>query len=483
VRGSAAAAAVGVTLGLAGLPALAAVGIGACVAAAQAFSLATGGAVHSLARPPVSLIAILLALFCLLPIAAGAALRRPLSTAARLAVALAACAFYVKLIFLLHPDKTIVDAVFHAHRFDAVLAGRFFFTQLSTSATPFPYAIGLYSFAAPWSVLTADHVTLLRIVVCAAEAVAVLLLYPAIVRAWHDRSVGVAVVGLYFLLPLPYAVIGNANLTNDFGQSIAMVTMTAAASWAFARRRVAQLAGLTAIAALAFLSHVGTFTVLLPTLLTLALLHLVIGGQANRAPGRHIAVAAVLAVVLAVGLYYAHFGDVYRPHLAGVRAKLAVMIGAGGQPSATAPVPASPAGPPGAPARRTTPLRLGVRGAVDQTRGGFGLPMLGLAAAGIWSLFLGRRADRLVLALTAWGGAWLAFLGLSAARTVDPLYVQDAWEFIGRVELATAPAVAILAGYGAIWAWRSGRALRLASAALAILALAGGARAVGAWIF
>jgi hypothetical protein len=454
------------------------------MAAAQAVALASGGAAHTLASPPMLMLVCLLALFCLVPVlVAGVLFRRPLSVAARLAVAVSACAFYLKLVFLLHPDKTLVDAVFHAHRFDWVLAGNFYFTQLSTSATPFPYAIGLYVFSAPWAFLTRDHVMLLRIIVCASEAVAVLLLYPAIVRAWNDRAAGVMTVALYHLLPLPYGVIGNANLTNVFGQSVALAAMTAAASWAFARRRYLQLAGLTAIAALAFLSHVGTFTVLLPTMTALALLHFAVGGKANRGPGRHILVAAALAVVLAVGLYYAHFGDVYRPHLAGARAKVAAMLGSDGQAAAPAPGPGPASSAPGAPARPPSPLQLGIRGAIDQTRGGFGLPVLSLALVGIWSLFRGRRTDRLVLALTAWGAAWLLFIGWSAIRAVEPMYVQDAWEFIGRVELATAPAVAILAGYGAVWAWRSGRALRAVSAALVLLAFILGAQAIGGWIF
>ncbi len=482
-RGALAAAAVGVVLGLTGLPLAASAALAMFVAAAQAFSLGIGGAVQSLARPPVYVLACLLALFCLLPVVvAGAVRRKPLSAAARLSLAVSACAFYLKLLFLLHPDKTIVDAVFHAHRLDAVLAGRLFFTQLSTSATPFPYAIGLYVFSAPWAWLTTDHVTLLRIIVCAAEACAGLVLYPTIVRAWNDRTMGVMAVALFHLLPLPYAVIGNANLTNDFGQSVALVTVAAAATWAFAPGRLLPVAGLTALAALAFLSHVGTFTVLLPTLVALAALHRVLGGPTGRAPARSIVAASALAVVLAVGLYYSHFGDVYRPHLERAKARLAIMIGPPGQ---AAQPPGEGTEPAGAHSRARTapPLQLGVRGAIDQTRGAFGLPMLGLALAGTWSLVRRRRADRLVLALMAWGAVWLGFLGWSALRPVEPLYVQDAWEFIGRVELATSPAVAVLAGCGAVWAWRAGLAPRIASVALVGAAFLGGARALGAWLF
>ena len=473
-RGAGAAAIAGIVVGLAGLPAIAALGAGSALAAAQAWSLAAGGAVYSLTSPPVFLLAGLFGLFCLLPVAvASGVMRRPLSTPALLAVVVSASGFYLKLIFLLHPDKDIVDAVFHAHRFDWVLAGRFYFTQLSTSATPFPYAIGLYVFSAPFALLTSDHVTLLRIVVCAAEAAAGALLYPLILRAWGDRATGVAAVLMFHLLPLPYAVIGNANLTNAFGQSAALVTMVAAISWSFERRAALALAGLTALASLAFLSHVGTLAFLLPTLLLLAALYLAAGGRALRRPALYILAATGLALVLAIGLYYGHFGGVYRPHIEKARAAI---TGKSGAASAVA-------APDPAPARKAPPLQLGVKGALDQTRGSLGWPIIILALAGAFRLTVRRRADRLVLGLGAWLFASAAFLGWSAARAVDPRYVQDAWEFIGRVQLATSPAAAILAACGATWAWRSGLGPRVAGGVLVGAAVWGAARAVSAWIF
>jgi len=410
-------------------------------------------------------------------VAAGI-LRRPLSAAARLAIVVSACGLYLKLIFLLHPDKDLVDAVFHAHRLDWVLAGRFYFTQLSTSATPFPYAIGLYVFSAPWSLLTGDHVTLLRVVVYASEAVAGALLYLLILRAWGDRAIGVTAVLLFHLLPLPYAVIGNANLTNAFGQSAALVTMIAAVSWAFERRRGAAVLGLTALAALAFLSHVGTLAFLLPTLLILSALYYVAGGRPLRKPAISIVAATGLALALAIGLYYGHFGSVYRPH---VEKTWAAVTGTAG---ADAPQAKAASGPPqSGTERKASPLRLGVRGAVDQTRGSLGWPIVVLALAGAWSLLVRRRVDRLVLGIAAWGSACALFLGWSIVRTVEPRYVQDAWEFIGRVELATSPAAAILAACGAGWLWRLGFVTRVASVALVAAAMRIAAGALAAWIF
>ena len=251
-------------------------------------------------------------------------------------------------------------------------------------------------------------------------------------------------VVLFHLLPLPYAVVGNANLTNAFGQSAALVTMIAAISWTFEPRRLPALAGLTALATLAFLSHVGTLAFLLPTLLILAALVYAAGGRDARTPAISVLMAAVLALLLAVVLYYAHFGSVYRPH---IEKALAPITGA--PRAVAAPVP-----PSASPERKATPLQLGVKGAWDQTRGSLGWPIILLALAGGWQLLARRRADRLVLGLGAWMIACALFLGWSAVRTVEPLYVQDAWEFIGRVELATSPAAAVLAACGALWAWR-----------------------------
>ena len=391
-----------------------------------------------------------------------------------------ASAFYLKLIFLLHPDKDIVDAVFHAHRLDWVLAGRFYFTQLSTSATPFPYAIGLYVFSAPWTLLTDNHVMLLRLVVCASEAVAGALLYPLILRAWGDRATGVTAVLLFHLLPLPYAVIGNANLTNAFGQSAALVTMVAAIGWPLKPRGALALAGLIVLTSLAFLSHVGTLAFLLPTLLILAALFLVVGGRARRKPALQVLAATGLALALAVALYYGHFGSVYRPHVEKARSAVAETFGMRSAP--VSPAVESTRQEPRSPAVRKAPLELGVRGALRQTWFSIGWPIILLALAGAWSLAVRRQVDALVIGLGAWFTASLIFLGWSALRTVDPLYVQDAWEFIGRVELAMSPAAAVLAARGAAWGWRAGPVSRAAAVLLVAAAVRVAAGALGAWI-
>ena len=128
---------------------------------------------------------------------------------------------YLLLLAVLHPSKALVDALFHAHRLEWVRAGNYFFTQPMPDGVAFPYAIALYVVASPWMALTRDHVALLRIVVCTAHVLTGLLLYAAVLHRWNDRLAGALAVVLWSLIPQWFVVVGNANLTAAFAQSIA----------------------------------------------------------------------------------------------------------------------------------------------------------------------------------------------------------------------------------------------------------------------
>ncbi len=106
-----------------------------------------------------------------------------------------------------------------------------------------------------------------------------------------------------------------------------------------------------------------------------------------------------------------------------------------------------------------------------------------LALAGAWSLLVRRRVDRLVLGIAAWMIACALFLGWSIVRTVEPRYVQDAWEFIGRVELATSPPRPFSRPAAPRGLWRLGFVTRVASVALVAAAMRIAAGALAAWIF
>jgi hypothetical protein len=474
------AAAMGAALGLTAMTAGSAVLGTLLLAVAQAVPLSSGTAPYgdypaTVVRLAVW-IALLLVVACrLLEVANRGALRNT----ARFVVAFSAGAVFLKLLGLLHPSKPVVDALFHAHRLDQVLAGQYYFTQLSTSATPFPYAIGLYLFAAPWSILTHDHVALLRIVACASEAVAGALLYLVVVRSRGDRIMGAMAVALFSLVPLSYAIVGNANLTHAFGQSVALAAVAAAAISPPDLRRAWRFGLLVLVATLGLICHISTLTLLLATLVVLAIGYRLLGGSTLRAPARLVGLATAAAVVLSVVLYWGHFPDVYKAQIARVRA----VATADARPTTLAKASLPAGGPSPAPAlgKTMTPLRLRALDAVSQTVSNIGWPILILAGLGIWRLWVSGWRDPMALAVAAWTAVGVMFVGLSVLSAVDVRYQQDAWEFIGRVEHVTCPAAVVLAAAGATWAWRANIVTRLASSALLLAAVVIGVRAWTGW--
>lgn len=389
--------------------------------------------------------------------------RRALHPATAFMLGFSAAVLCLKTLALLHPSKEVVDAAFHAHRLEWVLGGRYYFTQQMPGGVQFPYAIGLYLVAAPWAALLPDHVALLRIVVAATEAIAAGLLYVAVVRAWGDRLAGAAAVVLYHAAPLSYPTIGNANLTFAFGQSIAVMAVAAATIWTFERRVLLAGAGLFALAALAFLSHVGVFPLVGLTLLSTGLLYAAAGGPELRRASWTVIAASVLAALFAVGSYYAHFPEVYRT-LDRVRAP--------------AMQPQAPTGSASTPPLEPIPLSERGARAARLALDAYGVPLLVLALAGAVRL-RGRPRDRLTLALGGWGISCAVFLVFRILAPVDPRLQRYADEFIHRVYGMTLPAVAILAACGATWAWRKNAAWGLVALVLSGAAVV---NAIGWWL-
>ena len=457
----------GVAFVLSGLTFRAALALTAIVAALQALPLSAGPAPYL----PFSQTMIWFAIgVCLALSALVAILDRlrsaRLEQAARVALAVSAVIFYLKLLGLLHPSKLVIDAVFHAHRLEWVLAGRYYFTQPMPSGVTFPYAIGLYVFAAPWTTFTHDYVTLLRVVVCAVQAVAGALLYPLIVKAWGDRVAAVTGVVLINLVPLQYGLLGNANLTNTFGEAVALAAVLSASL-------LPSAAGLPLIvffflAALAFLSHVSTFALLSVTLLALAVLYRVLGEPSLRRTAWAIAGVTIIAAILATVLYWGHFGDVYRDALR-VRGNAATSQAQVQAPAAT-----------NSPAAQDVGLVTRITNALAFALGMIGWPILLCTLAGVWRGAVDGARDRASLAVLAWMVACLLFLGVAVMR-VDAPFQRYAAEFFGRVLLATFPAAVALAARGVGWAWHQGTIGQIASAWLVGWAAVLGAQNWAVW--
>ena len=351
---------------------------------------------------------------------------RPLRNTARFAAAFSASALLLKLLVLLHPDMPIGDAMFHAHRFQGVLAGNLYFTSIAPGGYQFPYPPGLYVFASLFAGAVrrgAGDMALLRVVACAVDAVAGLLLYTVVVKAWGHRLAAAIAVALYHLIPVELAVLTTGNLTNAFAQSVAVGALVLAGLDKVRLERRGWIAALTVTLAAAYLSHTGTLAILFTATIAIAALFMLSGGRPLRSPAAAIAIATIAAALLAVALYYAHFLDTYRTELARI-----------GRETATA---ASDAGGRTIGDRlRLVPYSLGIY---------IGAPMLLFAFLGGAELMRRRSRDRLSLALGGWTIACLIFLAIGVLTPVDMRYY-----------LASVPAIAIAAGYGAAWAWRDG---------------------------
>lgn len=474
VAAATAGATVGAAFALAGLAVPALVAAAVLVAAAQAGPMASQLAPFSPYVSRVPWIALWVGVALVLVVRGTEMARRTSwSPPARLAATIAVSAGYLKLLALLHPSKLVADALFQAHRFEWVLAGRYYFTQIMPGGVEFPYAIGLYLVAAPWSWLTADYVTLLRVIVIVAEIGAGALLYTMAARAWHDGRAGVLAVLFFALVPLPYVIVGNGNLTNAFAQSMGLATVAAATLWPLARRPLVEVGALTLVATLALASHVSTFVLLPPLLVAVAVCFRLIGGPSVSAPARWVAVAAVLATLLATAGYYGHFGETYRN---------ALRIRAQSTTTADASPAAGQARDERAPATPAVSLASRATSALGHTRTALGWPLLLLAALGAWRTWREGARDRLTAAVVAWGALYAGLFVAGLFTRVDAQFERYSVEFMGRVDLATYPAIALLAARGATWGWRAGWLGRFAAAALGLGAFRVGLDAWLGWL-
>jgi hypothetical protein len=434
---AAAAAAIGAAIATLGVTAGSAIGGTAIVAAGIAATIARGFGPYSGFPSTAAWLGIAVAV----ALAVGAAIvrrvrRAKLRNTARFAAAWCACALLLKLLVLLHPDMPVGDALFHAHRFQEVLAGHLFFTSVAPGNYLFPYAPGLYVFAWPFAALVergAGDMALLRIVSAAADAAVAVLLYPALVRANGDRLAAACAVAVYELIPLAFGVLTVGNLTNAFAQSVSVLALVMMAGAPLRLERRKRIVLFAAVLTAAFLSHTSTFAILSVACVLTAAVFFWRGGRTLRSPSRAVLLATAVAVFLAVALYYARFMDTYNTQLARIGAETA-------------------AAAPDAGGRGILARLISVPRYLDLY---FGIPVLILAGWGAGVMWRTARTDRLTLALAGWALACVAFLVLGVLTPVDMRYY-----------LAAIPVMAIAAGTGASAAWRHNGRSRAAAAIL-----------------
>ena len=446
-----AAAAMGAAIAALGLTAGSAIGAAVVIAAGVASPIARGFAPYTNFPDIASRIGIAIAL----SLVVGTAIVRlrmgaPLRNTARFAAAFSASALLLKLLVLLHPDMPVGDALFHAHRFQEVLAGHLFFTFVAPGNHLFPGAPGLYVFSSALAGLVSRgsaDIALLRIVCTIADAVAATLLYGMVVRVRGDRLAGACAVAIHHLIPLDFGVLALGNLTNAFGQALSVAALVMVASAPVQAARSAPTLLLTGVLTAAFLSHTSTFAVLSVACLTTVVLYWRYGGQALRPSTRALTLSVVIAIVLAVVSYYAYYLETYRTQLSRIATETAT-------------------GAPDAAGRGILARLLGVPRDLYVH---VGIPTLILTASGARSLWRDWRSDRLTLSILGWTLACAVFLVIGIATPAQMRYY-----------LASIPVFAVVAGLGASAGWSVGGSQRAVAAALLAWGLVEGVR--GWWL-
>jgi hypothetical protein len=444
VLGAAATATLAAMLVLMGVPRLGILAAIVGVSGAEVALLLRGAAAHGPFPTHLAYASVAVALGCVLCSKALEWWRsQALSTAARSALALSALACVLKLLVQLHPLAPPGDGIFHAHRFENVLAGHFFFTSIAPGNYSFPYPVLLYVVAAPFSFLahsTIERAVLLRVVVTVADAGAAALLYWMVVRRVEDRAAGLWAVAWYHAVPMTAWIMTWGNLTNAFGQCLFVASLAALVAIPVARGR-GPIAVLVVLATGALLSHPSTCAILAIVLAVTAGLYWLRGARPLRDAARGVATATIAASALAVVLYYAWFPTLYVRELTRIWSESGTHLAA-----------ATPA------------LPMSVRLAqIPQLASSYlGWPAMLSAGIGAWRMRTDCRDPRLTWLLAGWIGACVLFQLLGVVTPVQM-----------RTFFALFPALAVAAAFACAWAWRGGRVSR------ACVVLVCG---VGAWL-
>ncbi len=350
---------------------------------------------------------------------------------------------WFNLLFWLNPETAAGDLIFHVHRFQEVLGGRYFFTE-GTPGGVSPYAIGLYVIARFFQQATPfwQSGNGLHLIAAIAESIAGLLLALAVRRAWKSHAVALLALLTFHAVSAEFQPHAVGYMTNAFAQPMAVAAL---ASLAIAAPLVAGVCALP-WTVVAFLSHTGTFL----TLSAILVACIAVLAATPTRDSRRLAVVAlgvlILAWTIAIGLYYSHFGDIYRDLLMRSRPTVAKLPLQRSEAHQTVWVPGWPA------------LLQRLAAVPGYLHKYLGYPLLVLAGVGVWS----RRCDVDVWTrvLEGWLLACAVLFALGQVSSIDVRYY-----------LAAGPALAVFASAALVSGWSSAR-WRWPTAVLGTLMLA-----------
>ncbi len=228
----------------------------------------------------------------------------------RLLWTVAAFFLAVRLAGVLHPALETWDLCFHYHRLESVLRGQLFFTIVSGEwrSQETLYLPSLYLLLAPvWAFFGGRLVPLKVAEVLLDSSAAVLTAYAA--HRLLGRGAAAPLAALFYLaLPYSYLIFSWGIVSNAWGQGLMVAFLALLVSPAGRLQRRSSWLGAVLLLLLAALSHPGAVQLagLLLAALLLAALPAPLRALPRPAVGRWL-LAGLLAVALAVALYYSYF--------------------------------------------------------------------------------------------------------------------------------------------------------------------------------
>jgi hypothetical protein len=334
--------------------------------------------------------------------------------------------------------------IFHVNRFvQRVMKGDYFFTE-GTPGGWAPYAIGFYVIAG-WfrqPTLFWQSGNALHVIAAAAESAASFLLACGIRRVWLAHGTALLALVGFHTVSAEFQIHAIGYMTNAFAHPMSVMAL---AVLTIASPVLASACALP-LTIVAFLSHTGAFITLSAIFITCS----AVLGVTRTSDSRRLAIGMLIVLLVAwavsIGVFYSHFGDVYRDLLTRSRSIPATLPVQRAEAHQTTWVPGWPA---------MIQRLAAVPGYVHKY---LGFSLIVLSLAGLWETR--RRTDVLTRLLQGWLAACLGLFVLGQISSIDVRYY-----------LAAGPPLVVFAAAALVDAWTRPR-LKWIGLALGVLVIA-----------
>ncbi len=363
-----------------------------------------------------------------------------------------ALAFLLKLCMLLYPQTISFDLLYHIHRVQFVLNGKFFWS-IESGKNEFggqlvPYSPSFYIFLMPFANLTPLSL-LVQLSGVLLDSVTIFFVYFLLAKYFDDARAGLFAAWIYILVPLAFIALSWGIYANIYGQFLTLLLVVALLEGLDRLNLPRIFIPIALLFALTLLSHLSVFASIVPLFAVWIGLLFVLGRMWRARPFWALMGSIAVASVIAFTVYYSEFVGL-------ILSSTTQVVSANTDPSA------APVGDTGLsfwqllqPARTefiAVPLYV------------YAAALLGLA----WLLYQAWRTPArgrflLVTMLVAWFAAFALLI-----------YLRSDFGFSSRYVNFAMPAIALCAGCAFSWVYARGLAGRALSLGLALVLAAQG---------